>query len=32
MAKIMNTLTENSIEILQTADSNITLWFLIKSD
>ncbi|MFU7516104.1 aspartate kinase [Clostridium sp. HCS.1] len=32
MAKIMNTLTENSIEILQTADSNMTIWCLIKSD
>ena len=32
MAKIMNTLIENSIEILQTADSNITIWCLIKSE
>lgn len=32
MAKIMNTLTENSIEILQTADSNMTIWCLIKSE
>lgn len=32
MAKIMNTLAENSIEILQTADSNMTIWCLIKSD
>lgn len=32
MAKIMNTLGENSIEILQTADSNMTIWCLIKSD
>jgi len=31
MAKIMNTLVENSIEILQTADSNMTIWCLIKS-
>ncbi len=32
MAKIMNTLAENSIEILQTADSNMTIWCLIKSE
>jgi aspartate kinase len=32
MAKIMNTLVENSIEILQTADSNMTIWCLIKSE
>ena len=32
MAKIMNTLVENSIEILQTADSNMTIWCLIKSN
>lgn len=32
MAKIMNILTENSIEILQTADSNMTIWCLIKSE
>ncbi|MDV4151267.1 aspartate kinase [Clostridium sp. AL.422] len=32
MAKIMNALVENSIEILQTADSNMTIWCLIKSE
>lgn len=32
MAKIMNTLVENYIEILQTADSNMTIWCLIKSE
>lgn len=32
MAKIINALAENSIEILQTADSNMTIWCLIKSD
>ena len=32
MAKIINTLGENSIEILQTADSNMTIWCLIKSE
>lgn len=32
MAKIMNTLAENSIDILQTADSNMTIWCLIKSE
>lgn len=32
MAKIMNTLVEDSIEILQTADSNMTIWCLIKSE
>lgn len=31
MAKIINTLSDNSIEILQTADSNMTIWCLIKS-
>ena len=29
MAKIINTLTENNIEVLQTTDSNITIWCLI---
>ena len=29
MAKIINTLTENDIEVLQTTDSNITIWCLI---
>lgn len=32
MAKIINTLSEGSIEILQTADSNMTIWCLIKSE
>lgn len=32
MAKIINTLSDNSIEILQTADSNMTIWCLIKSE
>lgn len=31
MAKIINTLSDNSIEILQTADSNMTIWCLIES-
>ena len=29
MARIINTLTENNIEVLQTTDSNITIWCLI---
>lgn len=32
MAKIINVLGENSIEILQTADSNMTIWCLMKSE
>lgn len=32
MAKIIKTLSENSIDILQTADSNMTIWCLIKSE
>ena len=32
MAKIINILAENSIEILQTADSNMTIWCLIKNE
>ena len=32
MAKIINTLFESSIDILQTADSNMTIWCLIKSE
>lgn len=32
MAKVINTLSDESIEILQTADSNITIWCLIKSE
>lgn len=32
MAKIINTLLEGSIEILQTADSNMTIWCLIKTE
>ena len=31
MAKIVNTLSENNIEILQTADSKMTIWCLINS-
>ena len=31
MAKIQNILNENSIEILQTADSNMTIWCLIET-
>lgn len=31
MAKIINTLTENNIEVLQTTDSNITIWCLIHT-
>ena len=29
MARIINTLTSNDIEILQTTDSNMTIWCLI---
>ena len=32
MSKIIKVLDENSIEILQTADSNMTIWCLIKSE
>lgn len=32
MAKIIKTLSEDSIDILQTADSNMTIWCLIKSE
>ncbi|WP_411170551.1 aspartate kinase [Clostridium sp. MB05] len=32
MAKIIKTLSEGSIEILQTADSNMTIWCLIQSE
>ncbi|GAA0085373.1 aspartate kinase [Clostridium sp. CTA-7] len=32
MAKIIKTLAEGSIEILQTADSNMTIWCLIQSE
>lgn len=32
MATILKTLTKEGIEILQTADSNTTIWFLVKSD
>lgn len=32
MAKIINTLTENNIEVLQTTDSNITIWCLIYTN
>ncbi|WP_300384820.1 aspartate kinase [Clostridium sp.] len=31
MAKIVNTLSENNIEILQTADSKMTIWCLVNS-
>ena len=30
MAKIMNTLSKQKIEVLQTADSNMTIWCLIE--
>ena len=29
MARIINTLTSNNIEVLQTTDSNMTIWCLI---
>ena len=32
MARIINTLISNEIEILQTTDSNMTIWCLIHSD
>ncbi|AGK98820.1 aspartate kinase [Clostridium pasteurianum] len=32
MATILKILTKEGIEILQTADSNTTIWFLVKSD
>lgn len=32
MAKILNSLDENNIEVLQTADSHMTIWCLIKND
>ena len=32
MAKIVNTLSENNIEVLQTADSNMTIWCLINTE
>ena len=28
MAKVINTLSENNIEVLQTADSHMTIWCL----
>lgn len=31
MAKVINTLHENNIEVLQTADSHMTIWCLIES-
>ena len=31
MARIINTLTSNNIEVLQTTDSNMTIWCLIDS-
>ena len=32
MAKVINTLSENNIEVLQTADSHMTIWCLIRSE
>lgn len=32
IANIVQTLTDNNIEVLQTADSHMTIWCLIKSD
>lgn len=32
MAKIVKTLKENDVEVLQTADSNATIWCLIKTE
>ena len=32
MARIINTLTSNDIEILQTTDSNMTIWCLIYTE
>lgn len=32
MARIINTLTSNNIEILQTTDSNMTIWCLIDTE
>lgn len=32
MARIINTLVNNDIEVLQTTDSNMTIWCLIKTD
>lgn len=32
MAKVINTLSEYNIEVLQTADSHMTIWCLIRSD
>lgn len=32
MAKIVNTLSENNIDVLQTADSNMTIWCLINTE
>ena len=32
MAKIINTLSKNGIEVLQTTDSNITIWCLIHTE
>ena len=31
MARIINTLTSNDIEVLQTTDSNMTIWCLINT-
>lgn len=32
MAKVINTLSDNDIEVLQTADSHMTIWCLIHSE
>lgn len=32
MAKVINTLSASNIEVLQTADSHMTIWCLIRSD
>ena len=32
IAKIVQTLTDNNIEVLQTADSHMTIWCLIKTE
>ena len=32
MAKVINTLSENNIDVLQTADSHMTIWCLIHSE
>lgn len=32
MAKIIKALSENNIEVLQTADSHMTIWCLVHSE